>query len=256
MADAGAPTGSLPRPDRPGHRGAGGIGARGRRACCTRRAPGSTSPTSTPDAGGSLAASSGTAPASASSTSPTRPAGPPPWTLRRTGPLTTLVNCAGAALQAAAARHLARRLPPHRRPQPDRHLPRPPRWPAAIGGRRLDREHLLAQRRAAHRRARRLRRLEGRRLGAHPGRRARVRRAGHHASTRSARAASTPTSPTARTSPTSTGTPTSGRSPWAGAAAPTRSPRRCSTSPRTRARYVTGTNLVIDGGIAAGRRTP
>ena len=35
---------------------------------------------------------------------------------------------------------------------------------------------------------------------------------------------------------------------------PTRWPGRCCTSPRTRARYVTGTNLVIDGGIAAGRR--
>ena len=55
------------------------------------------------------------------------------------------------------------------------------------------------------------------------------------------------------TSPTSTGTPTSGRSRWAAVALRRGRPRRCSTSPRTRARYVTGTNLVIDGGIAAGR---
>ena len=33
----------------------------------------------------------------------------------------------------------------------------------------------------------------------------------------------------------------------------TRSPERRSTSPRARVPYVTGTNLVVDGGIAAGR---
>ena len=69
-------------------------------ACCTRRAPGCTWPTSTRTPAGRWQRSSATAPTSSRSTSPTRRRGPWPWTACvGSGPLTTLVNSAGAALR-------------------------------------------------------------------------------------------------------------------------------------------------------------
>ena len=129
------------------------------------------------------------------------------------GPLTTLVNCAGAALK---------------RPLVDTSLSDFRRLVelnltgtflglraagAAPGRRWSDRQHLLAQRRAADRRARGVRRLQGRGVRADPGRGTRVRR---HAASRvnAVCPGSIDTEITdAPTSPASTGTPTSGPSP-------------------------------------------
>ena len=141
----------------------------------------------------------------------------------------------GRGAAEAAGGHVALGLPPAPGAQPHRHVPRPPYGGPAPGGRRVGRQHLLTERRPADRRARGVRRLEGRGVRTHPGRRPRVRRPGHHRQRRVPRQHRHRRSPTVPTSRTSTGTPTCGPSRCSVAAMPRRWRRPSSTSPRTRA---------------------
>jgi hypothetical protein len=76
-------------------------------------------------------------------------------------------------------RDLGRGVPPRRRPEPHRHLPGAARRRPAPRRRRCGGEHLLPQRGARHRRPGCVRRLEVRRVRAHPGGGARARGPGH-----------------------------------------------------------------------------